>query len=87
MTDQSVKADQTTLITPEAIAGKGERFGLGDFAIAFRAELHPKEMERLAVSVKRSGPYELGDSRFAVPPRWLIDTQVFGFCCDWRFRK
>lgn len=86
MTDQSVKADQTALVTPGAIAGKGGRFGL-DFAIAFRAELQPKQIERLAVSVKRSGPYELGDSRFAVPPRWLIDTQVFGFCCDWRFRK
>lgn len=34
-----------------------------------------------------SSAYELGDSRFAVPPRWLIETQVFGFCCDWRFRK
>jgi len=31
--------------------------------------------------------YELGVSRFAVPPRWLIDTQLFGFCCDWRFMK
>ena len=53
MTGHAVKIDQTALVTPRAIPRKGEKDWLGDFAVAFRPELRHKEIERLAVSVKR----------------------------------
>ena len=55
----------------------------------FPAREFAAQAPSLPRALTRQGPsvYEFGDMREAFPPRWLSETQMFGFCCDWRFRK